>query len=193
MKLNLIMLVVLMSVSATSLHSQEPSKEKIRAVVVPREVGLISVAYQPDCPLRFENARLFAGVEGGSLKDYRIRNIGKKPIKSITIGDSSGNTWSWDVAKERGPILPGRLFPRWSKENSVELVPLTNDLRARLNLQGPMRGVVVLMVIRVEFMDGSRYDDEKAFNALRQYLDDVQEKLYKLATLEQKKSLRTSP
>lgn len=191
MKPNLILLAVLVSV--TSVCGQKPSQGKVRAVVVPREIGLISVVYQPNCPLQFENAKLLAGVEGGSIRDYEIRNVGTKPIRSITIGDSTGNRWSWDVAKEHGPIGPGQLVPPWSKDNWVELVPLTTDLRERLNLQGPMTGIVVLMVIRVEFMDGSRFDDERVFNALRIYLDDVQEKLNRLATLEQKPSLRKSP
>jgi hypothetical protein len=191
MKANLILLAVL--VIAKSICGQEPSNGKVRAVVVPREIGLISVAYQPNCPLKFENAKLLAGINGGSIRDYRIRNIGTKPIKSITIGDSTGNVWSWDVAKDHGPILPGRLVPPWSKDNWVTVIPLTSELRERLNLQGSMKGIVVLMVIRVEFMDRTRYDDERVFNALRDYLDDVQEKLYRQATLEQKKSLKTIP
>jgi hypothetical protein len=188
MKSNIILLIALLC--GASVYGQEPPHQKFRAVAFPREIGLISVAYQPNCPLRFENAKLLAGVEGGSLKDYRLRNIGTKAIRSIKIGDSTGNVWSWDVAKEHGLIKPGHLIPPWSNEDWVEVVPLTTDLRKRLNLQGPMRAIVVLMVIRVEFMDGSRFDDEQVFNALRVYLDDVQEKLYRLTTLEEKKSLR---
>ena len=188
MKSNLILLVVLFC--GGSVYGQTPSPQKFRAVSFPREIGLISVAYQPNCPLRFENAKLLAGVEGGSLKEYRLRNIGAKAIRSIKIGDSTGNIWSWDVAKEHGPIKPGHLIPPWSKADWVEVLPLTTDLRKRLNLEGPMRAIVVLMVIRVEFMDGGRYDDETVFKALRTYVDDVQERLDRLATSQPKESLR---
>ncbi|MEK6337749.1 MAG: hypothetical protein AABM67_22750 [Acidobacteriota bacterium] len=37
-----------------------------------------------------------------------------------------------------------------------------------------MRGLVVLMVIRVEFTDGTVYDDEKTYKAMVAYMKELQ-------------------
>ena len=49
-----------------------------------------------------------------------------------------------------------------------------------------MKGLVVLMVIRVEFTDGTVYDDEKVFKSMVAYIDDVQAKLDRLEYLKNK-------
>jgi len=69
----------------------------------------------------------------------------------------------------------------------VEVVPLTKELRQKLELQGPMRATVVLMVIRVEFTDGTVFDDEAVYNALCAFLEDLQFKLERLEYLEKKR------
>ena len=158
---------------ATSVCAQQASQPKIRAVEIPREVSLVSGAYQPNCPLQFENAKFLAGVEGGGLTAYDLRNRGTKPIGRISIGDSTGSRWSWDVAKEHGPVMPGQLVPPWSAEDWIQTVPLTDELREKLKLRPPMKGVLVLMVIRVEFTDGTVYDDEPVFLALQSYFEHV--------------------
>jgi hypothetical protein len=62
-------------------------------------------------------------------------------------------------------------------EDWTQIVPLTSELREKLKLQGPMQGLVILMVIRVEFTDGTVYDDEKVYKAMVSYMDDLQNKL----------------
>src|SRR2546423_14771774 len=145
-----------------SLHSvisgQQPSSDSIKVVVVPREVGLITVANQPDCPLQFENISWLAGIEGGGAPNYDLRNRGLKAIRAFKVGDSTGSTWSWDVARYHGPVTPGATVP--TTPRSVQIVPLTNELRGKLKLEGTMHYLLVLMVIRVEFTDGTAYDDE---------------------------------
>jgi hypothetical protein len=161
------------------------SQEKVRAVMIPRQVGLVTIAYQPDCPLHFENVKFLAGVNGGGLTSYDLRNSGTKPIRKITIGDSRGSKWSWNVASQHGPIFPGQLFPR-SDEDWIEVVPLTDELRDKLKLRGPLKGLLVLMVIRVDFMDGTFYDDELVYGAMRSYIDDVQTKVERLEYMKNK-------
>ncbi len=183
-KRGILSLVVLLYCGVAVRAQETNTQKKELFVEVPREIALATVAYQPNCPLQFENVKLLAGVEGGSLKSYDLRNRGTKPIRSVTIGDSQGNRWSLDVAKEHGPTIPGQLIPPWSNEDWVQVVPLTNELREKLKLQGSMKGVIVLMVIRVEFTDGTVYDDEAAYKALQNYLEDVYNKLDRLRYLE---------
>jgi hypothetical protein len=164
---------------------QQPfSQEKDKVVMVPREVALVTVAYQPDCPLQFENVSFFAGVDGGGATNYNLRNRGSKSIRAFAVGDSIGNRWSWDVERYHGPVSPGELVPQ--SEGSVQILPLTKELRNRLKLNGPMQGLIVLMVIRVEFTDGTVYDDEPVYKAARAYMDTLQNKLNQLEYLKNK-------
>ena len=173
-------ILTLLFLYASAVNGQSGiSEEKVRAVMIPRQVSLVTIAYQPDCPLHFEDVKFLAGVNGGGLTSYDLRNSGTKPIRKITIGDSRGSRWTWDVASEHGPVLAGQLFPR-SKEDWIEVIPMTSELRDKLKLQGPMQNVLILMVIRVEFMDGTFYDDEPTYKAMQSYMDDVQAKLDRL-------------
>lgn len=165
--------------------SQRSSPEKTKAVLIPREIGLVAVAYQPDCPLQFENVSAAAGVEGGGWTNYNLRNRGTKPIRSFAVADSIGNTLSWDVARYKAPVAPGDLVP--GNEDWVETVPLTKELREKLRLQGPMQRVIVLMVTRVEFTDGTVYDDEKVYKAMVSYMDSLPAKPNRLESLKDKR------
>src|SRR5437773_1143189 len=95
----------------TVMAQQRTSGEKSKAVVIPREIGLVSIAYQPDCPLQFENVKFLAGIDGGGAADYDLRNRGTKPIRAFTVADSIGNKISWNVEKYRGPVFPNQLVP----------------------------------------------------------------------------------
>jgi hypothetical protein len=177
MRMSVIFLAVFFG--STSLYAQPSSRQKVRAVEIPREIGLVAIAYQPNSPLQFEDVKFLAGIDGGGLTRYDLRNRTAKAISKLTIGDNIGGTWSWDVAKDRGPIMPGQLVPPWSDENWVETLPLTKELIEKLKLKGPMHGILVLMVIHVEFSDGSVYDDEPVYKALCAYMDVVQENEFK--------------
>ena len=65
--------------------------------------------------------------------------------------------------------MPGQLVP--IKEEDVELVPLTKEVREKLNLEGSTKIVTIFMVIDVEYADGTRYTDQTAFNALEDYFE----------------------
>ena len=179
--------LLFLALCAGSAMGQQPSAEE-EFVMVPREVGLVTVAYQLDCPLVFENVRFLAGVKGGGVTSYDLRNRGTKSIRAFKVADSIGSTLSWDVARYRSPVPPGELVPLAEPgKDSSKIVPLTSELREKLKLQGPMQGVVVgLMVVRVEFTDGTIYDDEIAFKAMRSYMDETQGKLNLLESLKKK-------
>ena len=178
--------LLFLALCAGSAMGQQPSAEE-EFVIVPREVGLVTVAYQPDCPLVFENVRFLAGVKGGGVTSYDLRNRGTKSIRAFKVADSMGSTLSWDVARYCSPVPPGESVPLAEPgKDSSKIVPLTSELREKLKLQGPMQGLVVLMVVRVEFTDGTIYDDEIAFKAMRSYMDETQGKLNLLESLKKK-------
>lgn len=167
--------------AGTVVGQQSSFERKEKFVRVPREVGLVTVAYQPDCPLQFENVRFLAGVNGGGMTSEDLRNRGTKSIQAFTVGDSNGNRWGWN-SRNKGPVGPGELVPQEGAD-WIQIVPLTKNLREKLKLQGPMQGMVVLMVIRVEFTDGTVYDDEAVYKAMRSYVDDLQSKLTSLEVI----------
>lgn len=150
-------------------------------VVAPPENILLSVASQPDCPLKIEAAQLLIAVEQKSpaLYQYRLTNRGNKPIHYFTVvawySNGTGGTLSgpapWDGRITKRLLQPG-LSVR-SRSDEVEIVPLTNELREKLNVRGPLRSLVVLLVDHVTFADGSTYDAEPASRSLREYFENL--------------------
>jgi hypothetical protein len=139
---------------------------------VPPELGLLVVAVQPGSPLQFENVRQIAYLEGGGFPDFRLRNIGKKPIRSLRFAwwttEFSGAGGAWPTTDTNQTVAPGQLVPLAEGEG-CELVPLTEELRDKRGLSGPMRAVSILIVSKVVFAGGSVYDGRPLFRALRQY------------------------
>jgi hypothetical protein len=113
------------------------------------------------------------------MESYRIRNRGSKPIRSFTIaGLTSGGTgfkWGWGGSPTERVLMPGEFVP--SDVQEVEILPLTKEMRKMQKLEGPFEGVSILLVVSVEYADGSRFNDEAASNALEHYFDKVAGKM----------------
>lgn len=160
----LISIVCLMSLCGLSLHTRAQQLERRRYVEVPRGEALISIAVQPDCPIQFENVRFLAGLGGGGGVDFRMRNVGSKPIRSVsyanwnTFGTGGYSGWPGKVTEEI--VMPGQLVPLPAGDSQDEVVPLTEELRSNLKLDGSMKAIIVLMIRRVEYADGTVYTDE---------------------------------
>lgn len=150
---------------------QEKKNATNTAFAVPPEIIAPVVAYQPDCPLRIEDVKLLQSVEGsGNSQSLKVRNTGTKPIRSYTIG-----TWnSVGTGNEVERPLPSNLLPgdvSIPDGNEVEVVPLTKELRDQLSLHGDMQALVVFVVVRVQFADGSVYDGAPLYKALKAHLN----------------------
>ena len=156
-------------------YSQE-QKQKDRYVVVPNEIALTLVASKPECPLQFENVRYLARIGGGNEADFQLRNRGTKPVRSIGyagwLSNGTGWTSAWPTRITREIVLPGQMVPL-SNVDQDKIIPLTDELRDKLKLRGTLKVVVVLMVLRVEFSDGTIYNDESTFNELKKYFEKV--------------------
>jgi hypothetical protein len=151
------------------------AQEKRRYVVLPSDQGLLAIANQPDCPLEFEGPKLLQRIGGGWGQSFNIRNRGAKPIRAFTVGTSHGSEWGWKAADPAYLIMPGQKpkEPKWSGDSGDEIVPLTEELRDKLKLRGSMKGVVILMVVRVEYADDTVYDAEQAYKAMYEYFHRV--------------------
>lgn len=152
------------SVSAQQVDRQQ----KRRFVVVPADQVLVTVAQQPECPLKFEEAKMLADMNGSKVSAHAMRNEGTKPIRSFTVTILGGTmTESEEFTKKL--LMPGE---KTSGED-IEIVPLTKELRDKLKLNGPMRFIMVFMVIRVEYADGSIYSAEPAYKAFQKFSDEL--------------------
>jgi hypothetical protein len=58
-------------------------------------------------------------------------------------------------------------------EQSSRIIDLTPELRERLKLAGPLRVIVVLVVAKIEYADGSAFSDMKTVKALTDYFVDI--------------------
>ncbi len=171
MKDKIILLCFMCLCFAGSANSQQvDGKQKWKFVVVPAEQVLVTVAAQPLCPIQFENIKYLAGVDGGRSPSFTVRNKGNKPIRAITVGGSDW-TLEWSEKFTHTLLMPGGEAFSEKEEDDVEIVPLSDELRNKLQLKGSMRSVLVLMVIRVEYADGSVYDAEPTYKALQKYTE----------------------
>jgi len=148
---------------------QTPQKAKF--VRVPIEQVLITAAAQPDCPIEFQQLQYLASVDGeGSSPGFSVRNRSNKPIRDFTVGGPDW-TMSWSEKFTHKVLLPGeRAFDH---DTDVDIVELTDLLREKLKLKGPMKAVVVVMVVQVKYADGTVYDASQAYNALVAYYRDA--------------------
>ncbi len=169
--------------SITSSGQQDTRESKQRYVIPPAENFLLVVAAQPDSPIQFEDTQLIVSAvdsEWGLIG--QVRNRGSKPIRHFTPviwvswgtgGTLSGSEWSSGKTTDK-ILMPGQIIKQNCKG---EIVRLTDELRDKLKLRGPMQAVAVLMVERVLFDDGSIYSDEQTSKALQKYFEKVAERL----------------
>ncbi len=164
-----------------SVCSQQ-SPEKLKFVISPNDAYLLAVASQPDCPIQIENAKLLLFIGPGSNwgASYRLSNAGAKPVRihSITLtmwtAQGVGSSWEKLTQDSEKAVLPGELIAIKEDHDKFEIVPLTDAIRDKFKLRGPLHAVVVLMVEQVKFSDGSVYSDERTANALQSYFQKIE-------------------
>lgn len=171
--------LVLWSFTSAVVAQHAVSEQNRRYVVVPPENFLLTVAAQPDCPLRIENAKFLMGADQGWAVSCQLRNQGTKPIRFLTLvaWTTYGTGGTLSSAGRHGDklIMPGQMLA-CNEDSKEEIMPLTDDLRDKLKLRGSMKAVIVLMVESIKFADGSSYGDEATSTALRAYFQDLPER-----------------
>lgn len=172
-----IALSLLLVCASSPIRGQEATQPyKLEGFVVPGAIMQPTIASQPDSPLQFEDVKHVKFITtGGSGTVFRLRNRGTKPIRAYTVAEltTTGLSWdsSWPHSLTEKLLLPGETIPRQGEDSEVEIVPMTKELRAKLPEQ--MEALNVLMVVRVEFADGSVYSDEQTYKALQAYFKNV--------------------
>lgn len=170
--------LVLWSLTSATIAQQANNEPKRRYVVAPPENFVLAIAAQPDSPLQIVNPKLLVGVDYGWGVSCQLRNQGTKPIRFLTLVTrmSYGAYATLRPSGRSGDrlIMPGQTVP-CDEDDTDEIVPLTAALRDKLELRGPMKGVVVLMVESIKFADGTSYSDEATSKALLSYFQNLPE------------------
>ena len=157
---------------------QQERPEQGKYVVAPKENTLITVASQHDCPLRIEEVQLLLNTEvtWDFRFRYQVRNAGSKSIKRFRLAfltsEGTGGTIN-DRRLNGRELLPGQSILPDTTTAGASIVPLTEGLAKQMKLGPPMKMVVVILVEKVEFADGSIYSDESASLAVRNYFRDL--------------------
>src|SRR6266542_6948631 len=158
------------------------SSEEPKFVISPSDTYLLAVISHPDCPIQIENAKLLLFIGRGCNwgASHQLRNVGTKPLRihSITLSmwtaQGVGATWEDLSQDSEKAVSPGELIPIREDDRKIEIVPLTDEIRDKLRLRGPLRAVVVLMIEQVRFSDGSVYSDERTSKALKSYFQEIE-------------------
>jgi hypothetical protein len=173
MKLYPVALAILSVIIVANYKIQSGSQSKpFGDVTIDREILFPLIAYQPEVPLKPELIKLRTTVKGGSKTPLvRFRNQSGKSIRAYTIAymypGGSGGEWS----SRDNNILSGELVPEKDSPAFDNASPLNDDQRRFLSLQGSMQSICIFMVVRIEFSDGSVFDDQKAYDSLKEYLE----------------------
>lgn len=150
--------------SPSAQQVKQGTKEKF--VVVPSELVLMTVASQPESGIEFKEVRFLVSLDGGGTPSFIVRNRGAKPIRAFTIGGVDWTrTWSEHYTKRL--LMPGETA--FDGDDDIEIVPLTNELREKLKLNGPMKAKPTVMVIEIQYADGTTYDARSTYEALKEH------------------------
>lgn len=166
-------LCLVLGVAAGIAEGQESgSKQSQEFVVMPRDVGLPLIVVQPGSPLEFVEVQLLLNVGNRHwTPSFRFRNCGTKPLRAFTVAAAGTGEWGWKAEDANQYLMPGQTLTL--NENSRDqIVTLTDELRDKLGLRGPMQGIMALVVIDAEYADGSRFQ-ESGYEPFSDYLETV--------------------
>jgi hypothetical protein len=142
-------------------HSQD-----IKLRPVKRVFALPVIVYQPSAPIGFQDVQFVAMDKGVGTASFRIKNISNQPIVAYHVaeihaygGIGTGPNPNW------GPFLPGETRP----DSALPDAPLADSLPVPADEKSSMQTPVFLMVTKATMADGSQFDDEKAYQALKDY------------------------
>jgi hypothetical protein len=120
---------------------------------------LSMIVAQPDSPIRIDN---FGVDNTGAGKDtYSLTNTSNKSIRSYRIAryfDDGTGFLGRGALPSSGVLLPGRSASQKRNESTVQSRAIKR-----------IGNVAWIMVVDVEFADGTAYSDEKRFNILVDY------------------------
>lgn len=140
----------------------------------PQREFILSVFHQPECPLKFEEVGVLKLDPGSIFTSMRVRNTSDKTIVSVWIQAFSqgeptfGKIVSYhdaadpSITYERYRIAPGEVLTL-NKFTDEGIEALREKLRRYKSAPRPLPERIDLLVVRVEFEDGTSYDAQRRY------------------------------
>lgn len=160
-------LTAIVLILTSVLYGQE-KVVKERFVEIPPEKVLLTIANQPNCPIKIEKARLLFNLDSREMRFvYELRNSSDKKIRNFVLskwhlGGGGGDLSSVNL-DSNNLLLPNQTKIMGEPENSI-IIPLNEASRNELQLKTGMTSVVILFVKEVWFQDKTRYENEKTLD-----------------------------
>jgi len=133
--------------------------------LVPRSYVLPFVASQPESPIKITKFFVTRDSSGKILTRYEVKNISDKPVKSYVLArlynDNTGIIAPGVQPQGNKLLLPGGRVRNYD-------VDFSNPRMASLSKER-MEKILFILVAKVEFADGSVYEDEKVVGAFEQF------------------------
>jgi hypothetical protein len=129
------------------------------------------IVSQPDCPLKVEYAIVAKQTTGNSVF-YKVKNVGNKKVHDYTVAtwfsDNTGNVLTGIMPNGSNLIKPGQTV------NGIPdslLVSDQNRKTGEVEKTGKgLKVIVFVMIVEIEFSDGSQYSAVGTRNALEEHL-----------------------
>ena len=168
---HLALLIILIATTGVAMSQQRPKYE-----TVPDHTVLLAIASQANCPIKIESATFLKRVnEAGVLIKYRIRNVSNKPIEfvSLMIQSSSGTGENFMPLGRSGRLLPNETIESAREGIDYDVVGVYKSEKKSGSPGEELKTIDVLLVDRVLFTDGTKYEDTRTRDALSRFFLDA--------------------
>jgi hypothetical protein len=165
-RMKLIFNILFLLLLLTNINAQISERTKVK--LVGRDIIFPVIAYQENCPLKILKFMVVENYNGRYKTEYAIKNVGKKSIKAYRIAQQY-NDWSHgffgygELPANKALFTPGTIV------DTTGNLQIVSDLKASSG-SDTLKNIIFMMVVDIEFADGSKYTDETSFNALDDFL-----------------------
>ncbi len=166
----LALMVILIVTSGVATSQQRPKYE-----TVPDHTVLLAIASQANCPLKIEDATFLKRVDQPEvLIKYRVRNVSNKPISfiGVMIQNSSGSNENFMPLGRSGKLLPNETLDSARLGIDYDLVNASKSVQKPAASGEALKTIYILLVEKVQFTDGSTYEDNRTLDALFRFFQD---------------------
>lgn len=161
---------ILIVTTGVAMSQQRPKYE-----TVPNHLALLAVASQVNCPLKIEDPIFLKRVNQPEvLIKYRLRNVSNKPIRfiSVMIQNASGGNENFMPLGRSGRLLPNETIESAKEGIDYDVVGVYKPSQKAEPSGEALKTLYILLVQKVEFINGTTYDDTRTLDAVfRFFLD----------------------
>jgi len=171
-------LLFLLLLAQSFMASQIKAQEKERMFEVPLKYVSFLLLNDTKSPIQLSKPRVLADEKGNLDYFYTISNNSNKSIKSFKIhGFDAFLNPAYEAAPEgtatdEFSFLPYQGFSILN-ENKFEISELTDKLTAKFKLSENHKRIWIVIVTKVELLDGTIYEATSKYTAIKKFIDQI--------------------